>query len=83
MRSVSRMPSDSNWNTPIESPRHIISKVFGSSSGSEAMSGRSLPAFSMIWRQFSITSRLRRPRKSILSRPSSSIGPMEYCVMTL
>ena len=24
-RSASRMPSDSNWNTPIESPRAIIS----------------------------------------------------------
>jgi hypothetical protein len=28
----------------------------------------------------SITSRLRRPRKSILSRPISSIGFIEYCV---
>ena len=28
----------------------------------------------------SITSRLRRPRKSIFSRPSSSIGFIEYCV---
>ena len=25
LRSASRMPSDSNWNTPIESPRAIIS----------------------------------------------------------
>ncbi len=28
----------------------------------------------------SITSRLRRPRKSILSRPICSIGFIEYCV---
>ena len=28
----------------------------------------------------SITSRLRRPRKSIFSRPISSIGFIEYCV---
>ena len=31
----------------------------------------------------SITSRLRRPRKSIFSRPSSSIGPIEYWVTIL
>ena len=28
----------------------------------------------------SMTSRLRRPRKSIFSRPSSSTGFIEYCV---
>ena len=31
----------------------------------------------------SITSRLRRPRKSIFSRPSSSTGPIEYWVTIL
>ncbi len=31
----------------------------------------------------SITSRLRRPRKSIFSRPISSIGPIEYWVTIL
>ena len=80
MRSASRMPSDSNWNTPIESPRAIISKVLASSSGSVAMSSRSPVERSRMSRQSSITSRLRRPRKSILSSPISSIGFIEYCV---
>ena len=38
---------------------------------------------SMIATASSITSRLRRPRKSIFSRPISSIGPIEYWVTVL
>ena len=37
-RSASRIPDDSNWNTPVESPRASIAYVSGSSSGSVAMS---------------------------------------------
>ena len=37
----------------------------------------------MIATASSITSRLRSPRKSILSRPISSIGPIEYWVTVL
>ena len=37
----------------------------------------------MISTASSITSRLRRPRKSIFSRPISSIGPIEYWVTIL
>jgi hypothetical protein len=44
------------------------------------MSGRSPLDCSMMSSAASITSRLRRPRKSIFSRPISSIGFMEYCV---
>ena len=44
------------------------------------MSGRSPVDCSMMSSADSITSRLRRPRKSILRRPSSSIGFIEYCV---
>ena len=44
------------------------------------MSGRSLVDCSMMSSADSITSRLRSPRKSIFSRPSSSIGFIEYCV---
>ena len=38
---------------------------------------------SMISTASSITSRFRRPRKSIFSRPISSIGPIEYWVTIL
>ncbi len=44
------------------------------------MSSRSPVERSMIDSVSSITSRLRRPRKSILRRPISSIGFIEYCV---
>ena len=45
------------------------------------MSGRSPPLErSMMSRASSMTSRLRRPRKSIFSRPSSSTGFIENCV---
>ena len=44
------------------------------------MSGREPTERSMMSRADSITSRLRRPRKSIFSRPMSSIGFIEYWV---
>ena len=44
------------------------------------MSGRSPVERSMMSSASSITSRLRSPRKSILSRPISSIGFIESCV---
>ena len=44
------------------------------------MSGRSPVERSMMSSASSITSRLRRPRKSIFSRPMSSIGFIENCV---
>ena len=37
-RSASRMPLDSNWNTPVASPFASSANVFGSSSGSCSMS---------------------------------------------
>ncbi len=74
------MPSDSNWKTPTESPRASISYVLASSSGSASIDGRSPVDFSMMSSAASITSRLRRPRKSIFSRPISSIGPIAYWV---
>ena len=51
-----------------------------SSSGSVVMSGRSPVERSMMSSASSMTSRLRRPRKSIFSRPSSSTGFIENCV---
>ena len=71
------MPDDSNWKTPADSPRASISYVFASSSGTFSMSTPSTSATAL-----SITSRLRRPRKSILSRPSASTSPIGNCVTT-
>ena len=76
------MPSDSSWNTPSVSPRPSMSYVRASSSGIVARSKSgfvvrlisSLAAF--------ITVRLRRPRKSNLSRPMRSTMFMSYCVLT-
>ena len=69
------MPDDSNWNTPVASPRASISYVFLSSIGSAAMSRSPISSTAL-----SITSRLRRPRKSIFSRPSASTSPPVNCV---
>ena len=60
-----------------------ISKVFASSSGIASMSISTPRERWMISTASSITSRLRRPRKSIFSRPISSIGPIEYWVTIL
>ena len=76
-----RMPADSNWNTPSVAPLVIISNTFGSSSGmfSTRKPGVCRPIICSAW---SMTERLRRPRKSILRRPSSSIAVIVYCVTT-
>ena len=75
------MPLDSNWKTPSVSPRASISKVGSSSSGRPERSPRSTPADSRMSRiASSMTSRLRRPRKSILSSPSASTSPIGYWV---
>ncbi len=79
-RSASFMPGLSNWNTPVESPRASIVYVFWSSSGSWSISMQTPRVFSMILSAASMTSRLRRPRKSILSRPSLETSFMSNCV---
>src|SRR5215207_6973843 len=71
------MPDDSNWKTPIESPFASIAYVFGSSTG--IFSFESPPTS---WYVFSITSRFRRPRKSIFRRPSASTSHIPNCVTT-
>ena len=83
LRRASRIPSDSSWKTPIESPRASISKVVGSSVGIDSISISSPRERRMISIASSITSRLRSPRKSIFSSPMSSIGPIEYWVTIL
>ncbi len=72
------MPVDSNWKTPVDAPRVSIAYVSGSSTGSVRMSiGSSISSSAS-----SITSRLRRPRKSIFRSPSASTSPIGNCVTT-
>ncbi len=80
--SSARMPPPSSWNTPNVSPRPRSSKVFLSSSGITVtlvppLPGSTVasltPRFSrMFVSAWSITPRLRRPRKSILTSPMFS-----------
>ena len=79
-RMSDRIGPPSSWKTPMESPRHSMAKVSGSSSGTASMSGRLPVDASMRSRARSITERLRRPRKSILSRPRSSTPCISYWV---
>ncbi len=83
LRSASRIPSDSSWKTPTESPPLSISNVLRSSIGIRSMSTSCSRERRMISIASSITSRFRSPRKSIFSRPISSIGPIEYWVTIL
>ena len=80
-RSSARTGPPSSWNTPTVSPRRSMSNVFGSSSGNVVDVGP-VPRSSRSTRSrvISITSRLRRPRKSILRRPRSSTPCISYCV---
>ncbi len=76
------MPLDSNWNTPVVSPRPSSAKVFSSSRGI------SLRLISVLYTRLIIRSaslmmvKLLRPKKSILSKPSSSICPIGNCAAT-
>ena len=71
------MPDDSNWKTPVASPRASISYVLRSSSGIEPMSRLPISSTAL-----SITSRLRRPRKSTFSSPTATTLFIENCVTT-
>ena len=80
---ASRMPSDSSWKTPVDvaAREHLegLRVVHRDRLDVELDPARA----PMISTASSITSRLRRPRKSIFSRPISSIGPIEYWVTIL
>ena len=77
------MPLDSNWNTPIASPRASIAYVASSSSGTVSMSSSTPWRSRMSASAPSMTSMLRRPRKSIFSRPSASTSWSGTWVTTL
>ena len=76
------MPVLSNWKTPVASPLRSMVYVASSSSGRLAMSIFVPLDCSITRTASSITSRLRRPRKSIFRRPSASTSPIAYCVTT-
>ena len=75
-----RIGPDSSWNTPMVSPRPSSSYTPASSRGMPSMS----KSGSFVDRTSStvsvMTSRLRSPRKSILSRPRSSTPCISYWV---
>ena len=73
------MPDDSIWNTPDVFPCVSISMTFGSLSVTRAIE-KSGSVFRISWIASSMTVMLRRPRKSILSRPSSSSVVIVYSV---
>ena len=73
------MPADSSWNTPEVLPSDSIAMVAGSFSGM-ALREKSGSRRWTILAASSSTVRLRRPKKSIFSRPSSSRVVMTYWV---
>ncbi len=76
-----RIPEDSNWKTPSVAPFDSILKTAPSSMGISSIRNSGF-SFAIIFWAFRITERFRRPRKSILRRPSSSRVVMVYCVTT-
>ena len=66
------MPADSSWNTPSVSPREIMSYTSLSEKSLVEKSGASFPCSRMKFSASRMMVRVRRPRKSIFSRPSSS-----------
>ena len=74
------IPSDSSWNTPDVSPLVRSSQASLSSNGMASKS-RSIPRFALMsLRASPITVNVRRPKKSIFNRPSSSILSLSYWV---
>ena len=76
------IPALSSWNTPSVLPAASMAKVSLSSSGSLFTSKSGMRRLTSSAASSS-TVRLRRPRKSIFSSPSSSSVVMGYCVTTL
>ena len=77
------MPRDSSWKTAVVSARLSISKVGASSSGMLSMLSGSWPltlrTLSTISSAQSIIVSVRRPRKSNLTSPASSISFLSNC----
>ena len=77
------MPRDSSWNTAVVSARLSISKVLPSSRGMASILSGPWPAasrtLSTISSAQSMMVRVRKPRKSNLTRPASSISFLSNC----
>ena len=79
---VAVMPPDSTWKTPAVWPEPMSSKILGSSKGISA-SLMSMPQVAlMFFLALEITVSVRRPRKSILSRPMSATMWPSYWVIS-
>jgi len=78
------MPRDSSWNTAVVSARRTRSKVRASASGSSRTTIGASPAAArstlMSRTAQSMMVRVRRPRKSNLTRPIASTSPMSKAV---
>ena len=79
-RSSERTGVDSSWNTPIVSPAASSRNVASSSRGTASMSSALPLPRSMRRTHSSMMDSVRRPRKSIFSRPRSSTPPMSNWV---
>ena len=75
-----RIPPPSSWNTPSVSPAEIISYTAGSSRGMSS-GFMSMPCSRSISSVSRMTVSVRKPRKSIFSKPRRSIVPIGYCVV--
>ena len=80
-RHRSRMPADSNWNTPTVWPLFSRSYAFGSSVGTRSTSTSTSRHCFTISQVLRMTVNVFSPRKSIFNRPRSSTGPIGYWVV--
>ena len=77
------MPADSIWNTAPVLPSQSIFEVSSSVNGIFSMSTVSWRLFSMFAIVSLMTVSVRKPRKSILRRPSSSTWSLSYSVTSV
>ena len=79
---VDVMPADSIWKTPAVRPSRMSLKISGSSKGISSTL-MSTPWFArMLASALEMTVSVRRPRKSILSRPMSATEWPSYWVIS-
>ena len=80
---VAVMPADSTWKTPAVWPEPMSLKISGSSKGISS-SLMSMPKFFLMFAlALEITVSVRRPKKSILSRPmSATVWPSYWVIST-
>ena len=82
-RKTFLMPSDSNWKIPLVSPCWNNASVLGSSNGIECGSNGCPVCCPTSFTILARIPKLRNPKKSIFSRPSSSTLPIGNCVSSI